>query len=844
MLRRAHFSVKARGPSLSSEAGGVKPPRPAGAPRSGALFKKLLIANRGEIACRIIRTARRLGIKTVAVYGDADTGAQAVQMADEAVRLGPSPPKDSYLLIDRVVQAALASGAEAVHPGYGFLSENPDLARAVSSAGLSWVGPPPDAIDSMGSKAASKVIMTAAGVPVTPAYHGPDQSPERFAAEAELIGYPVMLKAVKGGGGKGMRVVQRASDLPAMLESCTREAMTSFGSASILVEKYLPRPRHIEFQIMGDTHGNVVHLWERDCSVQRRHQKVLEEAPAPFVSPELRHVMGKAAVSAARAVGYTGAGTVEFMLEPSGGHAPGAVLTPSNSRHYFMEMNTRLQVEHPVSEMITGLDLVEWQLRVAAGQALPITQQSDIDARVRGHAVEARVYAENPARDFLPATGIVRHLRAPAGLSIAGSAAGGGGLAIPGYTSASSPAPAAIVRVDTGVRQGDAVSVFYDPMISKLIAWGANRDDAVRGLRDAVARYQLGGLPNNLPFLHAVLGHPGFMAGGVDTSFLAVHLEECLPPPSAAPAQAIALAALVHAAALGAVPCADGGEAAGGAWGAGAGARPSSPATGGLVFHFTESGGPGAALPAANVAAATPTSTAARVSPVALPGGAGAGYRVVVGEGKGAQSFIASRVRVGATSASIAASSAVPGFEASTAGRVVPGTDAYEVGACLQPESATGRSPTPTLSLSGTVVLSSTKSGTDTTVYLSSLPAALRPHKAGGSADPLPTFHLRLAAAPFGAASARGGSIALTVPAPMPGKLVKLLVAVGDRVAPGQAVAVLEAMKMEHVLRVPGSPAVEGGAPEPGFTVTRVGYAVGEFAEDGKEVVGLAPFKA
>jgi 3-methylcrotonyl-CoA carboxylase alpha subunit len=362
------------------------------------MFDKVLIANRGEIACRVIRTAKRLGIKTVSVFSDADAKSQHVQMADEAVHLGGSATTASYLRPELVLDAALQTGAQAIHPGYGFLSENEGFARSITQAGLVWVGPPERAIRDMGSKSHSKQIMTAAGVPVTPGYWGDDQSPSKMAEEAEKIGYPVMLKAVKGGGGKGMRVVNNASELPGALEACQREAKNSFGDSRVLVEKYLARPRHVELQVFADSHGDAVYLWERDCSVQRRHQKVLEEAPAPGLHPKLREAMGASAVAAAKAVGYVGAGTVEFMVDEYGPKASGS--NPSLSAHgnfYFMEMNTRLQVEHPVTEMITGTDLVEWQLRVAAGGRLPLTQQQ-INERVFGHAIEARVYAENPSK--------------------------------------------------------------------------------------------------------------------------------------------------------------------------------------------------------------------------------------------------------------------------------------------------------------------------------------------------------------------------------------------------------------------------------------------------------------
>ena len=528
--------------------------------RDGApppLFEKLLIANRGEIACRITRTARRLGIKTVAVYSAADAGAQHVAEADEAICLGPAPTSESYLRPERLIEAAQRTGAQAVHPGYGFLSESAEFAEALEGAGLTFVGPPSSAIRSMGSKANAKAVMSAAGVPVTPGYWGEDASLERFAAEGEALGYPIMLKAVRGGGGKGMRIVRSAAELPSALEACRREAATSFGSSAVLLERYLPRPRHIEFQVMADKHGSVVHLFERDCSVQRRHQKVLEEAPAPGLPSAVRAAMGAAAVKAAAAVGYVGAGTVEFMLDAEALEAGGA---RAANPFFFMEMNCRLQVEHPVTEMVLGgLDLVELQLRVAAGRPLGLTQ-ADIAARLRGHALEARVYAENPSRDFLPATGLLRHLRAPAGALLGGTAAA--------HAPVPRDAAAPILRVDSGVRAGDAVSVYYDPMVSKLVVWGENRAEALAAMGRGLAAYQVVGLPTNLAFLQRLVAHPAFAAGGVDTSFLAQHLAQCLPPlpPPPAPSCILALAAL--ASALRALPCALGGARSAAALGA------------------------------------------------------------------------------------------------------------------------------------------------------------------------------------------------------------------------------------------------------------------------------------
>ncbi|MGL4807412.1 MAG: acetyl-CoA carboxylase biotin carboxylase subunit, partial [Giesbergeria sp.] len=407
------------------------------------MFNKILIANRGEIACRVAATARRMGVKTVAVYSDADARAKHVAACDEAVHIGASSPKESYLRWERIIEAAKATGAQAIHPGYGFLSENEDFAQACQAAGLVFIGPPASAIKDMGLKAESKRLMEAANVPLVPGYHGANQDAALLKAEADRIGYPVLIKASAGGGGKGMRAVERSEDFDAALASCKREAINSFGDDAVLIEKYVQRPRHIEIQVFGDTHGNCVYLFERDCSVQRRHQKVLEEAPAPGMTESLRRQMGEAAVAAARAVHYVGAGTVEFIVEQPGGYE-----RPDEMKFYFMEMNTRLQVEHPVTEAITGLDLVEWQLRVASGEPLPLAQE---DLRIHGHAIEARICAENPDNQFLPATGQLAVYRKPVCISFERANLSGTGVA---------------VRVDDGVREGDAISPFYDSMVA------------------------------------------------------------------------------------------------------------------------------------------------------------------------------------------------------------------------------------------------------------------------------------------------------------------------------------------------------------------------------------------
>jgi 3-methylcrotonyl-CoA carboxylase alpha subunit len=466
------------------------------------MFEKILIANRGEIACRIMRTAARLGIRTVAVYSEADAGARHVALADEALAIGPAAARESYLDIHRVLAAARASGAQAVHPGYGFLSENEGFAAACEAAGIVFIGPPPQAIAAMGSKSHAKALMQQAGVPVVPGYHGDDQSDAVLAREAARIGWPVLIKASAGGGGKGMRIVRAAGEFAAALEACRREARAAFNDDRVLLEKYLERPRHVEMQVFRDSRGNAVHLFERDCSIQRRHQKVLEEAPAPGLSDSERAEMGRVAVAAAETIDYRGAGTVEFIRD-------------ANGAFYFMEMNTRLQVEHPVTELITGLDLVEWQLRVAAGEPLPLSQE-----RIprNGHAIEARLYAEDPDRDFLPSTGHLTHLRFPV--------------------------DTAHIRIDSGVRAGDAITVHYDPMIAKLIVRGQDRDDAVRRLRAALAETQVAGVRTNIDLLLSIVDHADFRAARLDTGFIERHRDALLTPARALDTTVIALAAL------------------------------------------------------------------------------------------------------------------------------------------------------------------------------------------------------------------------------------------------------------------------------------------------------------
>jgi len=462
------------------------------------MISSLLIANRGEIACRVIRTARRLGIRTVAVYSDADAKALHVRMADEAVHIGPSPARESYLRGDKIIEAAKATGAEAIHPGYGFLSENADFAQAVIDAGLVWVGPKPDSIRAMGLKDAAKKLMAEAGVPVTPGYLGEDQDPKRLQSEADAIGYPVLIKAVAGGGGKGMRRVDDAKGFDDALESAKREAASSFGDDRVLIEKYILSPRHIEVQVFGDSHGNVVHLFERDCSLQRRHQKVIEEAPAPGMDAETREAVCGAAVRAAKAVNYENAGTIEFIADASEGLRA--------DRIWFMEMNTRLQVEHPVTEEITGQDLVEWQLRVASGEKLPKKQA---ELSINGHAIEARLYAEDPAKGFLPSVGKLEHLHLGFGA--------GWTLYAPEAELDRFPRH----RIETGVERGDAISQFYDPMIAKLVTKASDRADAIDALARSCDQVLTWPVKNNAGFLSALLREPTFVSGDVDTGFIA-----------------------------------------------------------------------------------------------------------------------------------------------------------------------------------------------------------------------------------------------------------------------------------------------------------------------------------
>ncbi len=466
------------------------------------MFRKILIANRGEIACRVIDTAHKLGIRCVAVYSEADANARHVRMADEAYLLGPAPSKYSYLRSDKIIDIAKQSGAQAIHPGYGFLSENEDFAKACAEAGVVFIGPPVGAIMAMGSKSAAKKIMADAGVPLVPGYHGEDQSDALLAEESAKIGYPQLLKAAYGGGGKGMRVVWKQEEFSDALAGARREAKAGFGNDKMLIERYLTKPRHIEIQVFCDNHGNAVYLAERDCSIQRRHQKVIEEAPAPNFSAEQRKAMGEAAVKAAKAIDYRGAGTVEFLFDEDGSF-------------YFMEMNTRLQVEHPVTEMITGQDLVKWQLLVAAGEPLPLSQH---EVQIDGHAIEVRVYAEDPDNDFLPQTGKLTYLR--------------------------QPEQSRYVRVDTGVVENDEVSPYYDPMIAKLIVWDESRDRAIARMLRALDDYRIAGVTTNLSFLTSLTEHPAFKAAELDTNFINHHHDTLFAPANKENNQALVLAAL------------------------------------------------------------------------------------------------------------------------------------------------------------------------------------------------------------------------------------------------------------------------------------------------------------
>jgi 3-methylcrotonyl-CoA carboxylase alpha subunit len=661
------------------------------------MFSKILIANRGEIACRVIRTARRMGIATVAVYSAADAGALHVAMADEARLIGPPPVRQSYLNAAAIIAAAEGTGSQAIHPGYGFLSENAEFAEACAAAGIVFIGPPPSAMRAMGSKAAAKTLMQQAGVPVVPGYHGDDQDPAQLQQEAEKIGFPVLIKASGGGGGRGMRIVSEAGEFTRALDGAKREALGAFGDDRVLIEKYLTNPRHVEVQVFADTHGNVVHLFERDCSIQRRYQKVVEEAPAPGLSTEMRRAMGEAAVAAAQAAGYVGAGTVEFIV----------AMSPGDDSFYFMEMNTRLQVEHPVTEAVTNTDLVEWQLRVAVGERFT-RKQADI--AINGHAIEVRLYAENPERGFLPATGTLRRLRLPSGWA----------------------------RVETGVAEGDAVTPFYDPMIAKIIAWGPDRAAARTRLARALAETGVLGLATNLGFLVRVIGDEEFAAAQLDTGFIERRRAALLPPPSPAPDEAVAAAALHCLAEPHAGDPRDPDRSD--PWARSDGWRlnaPKAPRT--LVFRHGDD--------ELSVAATA----------------AGSGWDLQIGERRLA-----------------------------AAARFAP-----DGAATLTLDGAQRRA----------IVLDHAD---EVAVFIDG--ASWR----FARVDPL---------APPAGADAHAGRLT----APMPGRVVQLLVAAGDAVSQGQALIVIEAMKMEHTIAAPRDGMVEAAR-----------YAVGDLVEEGAELIVLA----
>jgi len=663
------------------------------------VFAKILIANRGEIACRVIRTARLMGIATVAVYSEADAGALHVALADESRLIGPPPARDSYLKIPAIIDAARQSGTEAVHPGYGFLSENADFAEACAKAGLVFIGPPAEAIRAMGSKAAAKALMEAHGVPVVPGYHGDAQDAAALAAEAERIGYPVMIKASAGGGGRGMRIVTRADEFARALIGAKREAAGAFGDDRVLLERYLERPRHIEVQVFGDTHGNIVHLWERDCSIQRRHQKIVEEAPAPGLDKARRKKLGEMAVAAARAVGYVGAGTVEFIAE--GGSA---------KNFYFMELNTRLQVEHPATEAITGLDLVEWQIRVAAGETLPL-QQSGI--ALAGHAIEVRLYAENPERGFLPATGTLHGLHLP---------------------------EPDLARVDSGVRQGDVVTPFYDPLLAKIIAWGEDRDAARARLQRALADTAILGVTTNLAFLHRVIGEPDFAAGKIDTGFIERHHDTLLPSSRPLPDVALAAAAL---------------------------------------WRLT---------PRSAAAGADSYSPWTRID----------GWRL-----NGVAAPVSLHFRHGADDLSVEATADGGGWKLQLGEYVC--------------RAMAGRIPDGRLAAS--------VDGARSRVRVLEHDRELAVFLDGES------WHFTIADPLAPPPDADVGAGRLT--APMPGRVIQLLVAPGEAVRQGQAMMVIEAMKMEHTI----------AAPRDGV-VAAVHYAAGDPVEEGAELIALAEAKA
>lgn len=663
-------------------------------------IKTLLIANRGEIACRIIRTARRLGIRTVAVYSDADAGAAHVAASDVAVRLGPAPARESYLKADLLLEVAKTTGADAVHPGYGFLSENARFAEACAAAGVIFVGPPPSAIAAMGSKSAAKALMEKANVPLVPGYHGDRQEADFLAKEADRIGFPLLIKASAGGGGKGMKIVRDAGEFESQLASAKREALASFGDDHVLIERYLTKPRHIEVQIFFDSQGNGVYLHERDCSIQRRHQKVVEEAPAPGMTGERRAAMGKAAVEAARAVGYVGAGTVEFIAE--------------GDDFFFMEMNTRLQVEHPVTEAITQQDLVEWQLRVAEGHPLPLAQEN---IPLVGHAVEVRLYAEDPLKEFLPQVGTLTQARFGAGEG---------------------------VRIDTGVRSGDTISIYYDPMIAKVIAYGPDRATATQRLIAALKDTVITGLTTNRAFLIDILAHPDFAAADLDTGFIERNRAVLLPPPTPASETELGLAALA------------------------------------------------ALLRTSAAALAAQRQTKDPHSPWALT----TGWRL------NRDAWNDLTLQEGEASVTLRAHYRGDGFQIDLPSGALPArgtlTDLPEGGAVLQ--AVLGEKTLSALVFDAPDGLWLHLNGTTRRFAL------IDPRRAADTGQ------------------AQGGRLT----APMPGKIIAIAVAVGDTVAAGDVLMVVEAMKMEHSIRAP-----KGG------TIAAIKFAVGDLVDDGVDLLTL-----
>ena len=682
------------------------------------MFKKILIANRGEIACRVAATARRMAIKTVAVYSDADAHAKHVSVCDEAIHIGGNAPKDSYLRWERILQAAKDTGAQAVHPGYGFLSENEEFAQACADAGLVFIGPPPSAIKAMGLKAESKRLMGLAGVPLVPGYHGADQDAALLQRESDAIGYPVLIKASAGGGGKGMRVVESAADFAAALASCKREAINSFGDDAVLIEKYVQRPRHIEIQVFGDTHGNCVYLFERDCSVQRRHQKVLEEAPAPGMTQAMRQQMGEAAVAAARAVNYVGAGTVEFIVEQK---PDGAM------NFFFMEMNTRLQVEHPVTEAITGLDLVEWQLRVACGEKLPLAQEQ---LKINGHAIEARICAETPDKNFLPATGTLHVYGLPDCVTFERGQ----------------------VRVDSGVRAGDTISPYYDSMVAKLIVHGATREEALARLDLALSQTHIVGLSTNVQFLRHVVQSPSFVQANLDTALIpreaaVLFNQEKIGLPMAV-AGAVAQVVLQERAQA-AIPSGDGWTDP---WAQRDGWRASGLSQRRFEFEF------------------------AGEEPAAV--------LTYLHEG-------ATQLAVGAESGLLAFSSI--GNHDRKGGGAGDGANAIDVQFAGQRQ-----------------VLN---------LYMNR--AVANVHSAQGATQIIAIDALAHA----GVGHADTGRLT----APMPGKVVSFAVKAGDKVKQGQALAVMDAMKMEHTIAAPAD-----------GTVAELLYAPGDQVAEGAELLRLA----